>query len=346
MYSDLSSKSLKETGVFKMLTGGDLIDGERKFVQGRVKFKNHAKLIFSCNQIPPVTSDDTTAFWRRWNITKFLRVFDEENADKNLLEKLTDPPELSSLLNDAIDGLKRLIQNGRFSNYKNVEETRYEYISKSDPIWGFAEQKLVIESDSYEPKRIVYEAYTEYCRQRKLPIAPSNVFSRDLKKFVAFRDGQRMVDGKKVTCYVGIELVDKKDGIKEEPKNGLTPWVERGDEEPKKGKKKEGLPLSKDIENISNINKEGNLSSDCICRRPIHEHEDIVKLANGKMWHRSCYERYMERNPFLKLRHDLRIKGTEKDELDPNDRKLIEWLKRGMTPKRDTDMQRGEELSD
>ena len=237
MHADLTEKGLRETGVFKMLTGGDAIDAERKFVQGRVKFVNHAKLIFSCNQIPPVMQDDTMALWRRWNITEFQRVFDEETADKNILKKLTQPLELSSLLNNALDGLKRLLENGLFSNHKNIEETRAEYISKSDPIWGFAEQKLVMESDSFEQKRIVYEAYTEYCRQRKLPIAPSNVFSRDLKKFVSFRDGQRMVDGKKVTCYVGIELVDKKELKKdEEPEGGLAPWVRRPDKEPEEKK--------------------------------------------------------------------------------------------------------------
>lgn len=229
MHADLSAKALRETGVFKMLTGGDVIDAERKFVQGRVKFVNHAKLIFSCNQIPPVMSDDTTAFWRRWNITKFPRVFDEENADKKILEKLTQPLELSSLLNNALDGLKRLLQNGRFSNYKNVEETRADYILKSDPIWAFAEQKLVMESDSYEPKMIVYEAYKKFCRRLNLPIAPSNVFSRSLRTYITFRDGQRTVDGKKgITCYCGIKLVDKENET-EEDSEGLAPWVKESE---------------------------------------------------------------------------------------------------------------------
>lgn len=206
-YADLSENALKHTGVLKMLTGGDILNAERKFVQGRVDFVNSAKLIFSCNMIPPSTSDDTIAFWRRWNITKFSKVFDEEIADKRILEKLIPPLELSSLLNNALDGLRRLLKNGRFSNYKNVEETRAEYIARSDPIWGFAEECLIMESEAYEVKADVYEAYKDYCKQHTFVVAPSNIFSRDLKKYVAFTHCQRTIKLKRgVPCYSGIRL--------------------------------------------------------------------------------------------------------------------------------------------
>lgn len=101
-------------------------------------------------------------------------------------------------------------------------------------------------------------------------------------------------------------------------------------------KKKRKLPLSKDIKHISNINKKENPHGDCICRKPIRESEDIVELANGETWHRSCYERYMKENPFQKHRYDLRIKDPGKDEgvewLDPRDKKLYEWLKSRTKP--------------
>lgn len=56
MFADLKSEKLQDTGLFKMLVSGDSIRAERKYGQP-FTFQNHAKLIFSCNDIPQ--SDDT-----------------------------------------------------------------------------------------------------------------------------------------------------------------------------------------------------------------------------------------------------------------------------------------------
>ncbi|HBR21392.1 MAG TPA: hypothetical protein DD713_02300, partial [Nitrospiraceae bacterium] len=57
-YSDLNN-----TGLLKQLTGGDQIQGDRKYLNP-VRFVNHAKLIFATNQVP-VTRDCKDAFYRR-----------------------------------------------------------------------------------------------------------------------------------------------------------------------------------------------------------------------------------------------------------------------------------------
>lgn len=211
IYNDLSAGALKYTGILKMLTGGDVIDAEKKFVQHKVKFRNYAKLTFSCNAIPKVETDDTKAYWRRWSIIFFPNTFDEEqgNVDKHFLEKLCDPLELSAFLLDALDGLKRLLQNERFSNYRRTEEVRDQYILRSDPIKAFAEKRLWEDVEAYEIKARVYEAYKEFCKENNsIPVA-NNIFSRQLKTYVSYRDGQKTVSGKKgVTCYIGIRLYD------------------------------------------------------------------------------------------------------------------------------------------
>jgi putative DNA primase/helicase len=107
IYADLPAIALKETGIFKMLTGGDTISGEHKF-KPRFYFKNYAKLIFSCNQIPQ-TPDDSDAFYRRWIIVNFPHQFLDADqntdknlvADKNLLAKLTTTSELRHIQLDA-----------------------------------------------------------------------------------------------------------------------------------------------------------------------------------------------------------------------------------------------------
>lgn len=54
---------------------------------------------------------------KRWIILLFDRVFQGEDKDTNLIEKLTTEEELSSLLNLAIIALKQLIKDNGFYPY-------------------------------------------------------------------------------------------------------------------------------------------------------------------------------------------------------------------------------------
>jgi putative DNA primase/helicase len=209
IFADITQKALYETGMFKMLSGEDTLDAEKKFVQRRFKFQNYAKQIYSCNVIPANEKDDTIAFWRRWILITFPNRFSKElgNVDPDILQKLTTPNQLSLLLFHSLEGLKRLLRNNGFSNQKTVEETRQNYIIKSDPIKYFAEEKLEQDSENWHPKTIVYEAYKQFCKERKLEIKDMVTFSRKLRKHITFSDIQKNIDGKpKVWCYGGIKL--------------------------------------------------------------------------------------------------------------------------------------------
>jgi putative DNA primase/helicase len=147
LYADLPDVALKSTGIFKMLTGGDLISAQRKF-QNPFNFVNYAKLIFSANKVPEV-HDDTEAFFRRWILITFPDKFEGEKANKNLLSELTTEQELSGLLNWAIEGLKRLQSNGwNFSNSRSTEEIREEYIRKSSPVDAFFFDCMILDPES------------------------------------------------------------------------------------------------------------------------------------------------------------------------------------------------------
>ena len=57
-------------------------------------------------------------------VFEFNKVFTEENADPNIIEKLTTEDELSGLLNWSLEGLNRLIERGHFLQTKTTEEMR------------------------------------------------------------------------------------------------------------------------------------------------------------------------------------------------------------------------------
>jgi phage/plasmid-associated DNA primase len=91
-FADIVTDKIPRSGTFKMLVSGDTIRAQRKYGQP-FDFRNFAKLIFSANQIPD-TEDRTFAYYKRWIILKFEKVF-RENKDTNLIDKLTTLEEPS-----------------------------------------------------------------------------------------------------------------------------------------------------------------------------------------------------------------------------------------------------------
>jgi len=179
---DIPTTALKRTGIFKCLTGEDRIYADVKFRNG-FEFTNHAKLIFSTNTLPKAY-DDTYAFFRRWLLLSFPNTFERQKRDPHILEKITTNEELSGLFNWAIEGLKRLLENGEFSYSKSVDEITEQYKSLSDPTYAYIQEFLEVKYDSYIPKVELRKHYFAWCKENKLPMVPENVLTRRLKDHI------------------------------------------------------------------------------------------------------------------------------------------------------------------
>ena len=208
IYADLPDKALHRTGTFKMLTGRDPLTAERKF-QNSFQFVNYAKLLFSCNKVPEVY-DDTDAFFRRWIIIVFPNQFVGDNADPNILEKLTTEEELSGFLNKALKGLKRLLERGRFSHSKTTDEIREDYIRKSSPIGAFIIDYLEVDSDAFIEKKELYAEFAEYCRERNIPPVVQDTFYKNLPRHISVSDFKPRIENKRLHAFRGIRY--KADG--------------------------------------------------------------------------------------------------------------------------------------
>lgn len=178
---DLSSKDLKETGMFKQLTGRDLISANRKY-KNILTFKNYAKLVFACNELPKVY-DYSQGFWERWILLDFPYYFADKDLyestpeDKrknwklknpNIIEEITMPMEMSGFLNSAIAGLQRLIKNKRFSYTKGTTEVKNNWIRKADSFMAFCMDYLEESYDSKISKSEIRRMYLKYCKKHKV----------------------------------------------------------------------------------------------------------------------------------------------------------------------------------
>lgn len=209
LYADLEPAALKNTGVFKMLTGGDMITCNVKYGKDSLTFTNHAKMVFSANRFPQVY-DDSDAFFRRWIILRFDRIFSDTEVDPNILERLTTPNELSGLLNLALIGLRRLLTSGRFTSTKGIDDTRDEYIRNSDTVGAFIldciEQGDPDDEEYRTLKDEVYNLYIRYTKSRKLQRKNEVWFWKDFRGRIEYWTGREKVGGLLHQVLKGIKV--------------------------------------------------------------------------------------------------------------------------------------------
>jgi putative DNA primase/helicase len=208
IYDDLQYKDIKDNGNFKMITGGDSIPGEYKF-GNQFLFENYAKLMFACNKIPDVKDANDDAYFDRWIVVRFNNVVDKTQIDPFLVEKLTTPDELSGLLNFALEGLGRLLQNKRFSYEKDADEIKAEMQRSGSPIASFAYDCLMEVVKEWTTKEQAYAAYAQYARSHKLPILTMQKVGRDLPKYAPYVSEGKPVDpkqNKQVTAWMNVRL--------------------------------------------------------------------------------------------------------------------------------------------
>lgn len=212
IYADIPSTKMESVGLFKTLTGGDTVRGEKKY-RDDFFFNNYARLVFSTNK-PPWVNEDTLAFWRRWIMINFPIKFEGDAADIGMLDRLITPRELSGLLNVALQGLKRLLGRRKYSYKYSPEEIAEKYRKSADITFAFIEDICEPDPDAWVPKDNLYDAFVNYCSQLNLAHMGKEAFGRKLKNSseVHIKSRQRRVDGTQTWGWEGIQLAETQKG--------------------------------------------------------------------------------------------------------------------------------------
>lgn len=212
---EVTDKVLSDTSTVKRLTGGDPIDAERKF-RDPFTFVNFARMVMSANRMPK-TVDLSNAYYRRLMIIPLNRVYDPEvpgyvgQHDPYFAERLTTPENMSGLLNWALEGLRRLMQQREFTRARVIQEQREEYRRVNDSVQVFVEEVCDREEGARLPRAEAYGYYRQYCDQRGFrAVSAEEFYARlramgiraDLERKVKTSDGKlktvRMIDGLRV----------------------------------------------------------------------------------------------------------------------------------------------------
>ena len=180
---DIDSKAINNTGIIKNLTGVEPIQAQFKGIDS-FSFQSFAKLMFSANDLPK-TIDKTNGWFRRWFIIPFEKSIPEEKKmERSELDKrLTNPKELSGLLNLVLEAVKKLEKSGyKFTIPEASKKAIDEYQLASDDLAQFIHSHCEINKD-----RVAKVKWTHFYHCYKSWFVDENNELPDSKKIIKER---------------------------------------------------------------------------------------------------------------------------------------------------------------
>ena len=232
---DISKKAMKNTGMFKMLTGRDTIDTARKNLT-RLKFVNYAKIVVACNELPK-THDITNAFFDRWIRIKYpYRFLDKENLEKEreitlehnkiflklqdpeIINKISTKEEISGLFNWALIGLKRILKNKQLMGSRSSEETKHKWQRDSSSLEAFLMDRTEKDFEGEIIKSEFRKEYSKYCHSNSRKVETDKAI-----KYILESKGFWETRTEGIRKYNGIKLNQIQPN---QPNRGFQPYRE------------------------------------------------------------------------------------------------------------------------
>jgi putative DNA primase/helicase len=212
--SDLSARSLNDSANFKMAVTGDRMAVNKKYAQP-FEFNNSAKLLFACNELPE-GKDLSDGFFRRWIIVTFPNRFRKigsipppvHTADPQLPRLLYSEEGKSWLLNQALKGLRRLLENNGFTEGEAARASIDEYRQLLDPVAAFFHECAEYQEGARVTKDAMYASYLQFMKsENRHDIIAKNAFCRRLRNVESRLQSSRvMVNGVRRGYFYNVKL--------------------------------------------------------------------------------------------------------------------------------------------
>lgn len=201
---DIGDEFIPNPAVFKKLVSGDRLNTERK---GRdpFDFNNYSKLLFSANAIPRI-KDKSGAVIDRLIIVPFDARFspNDPDFDPYIKYKLRKPESMEYLIKIGLEGLKRVLQNRKFTTSERVTKEIAEYEENNNPILLFFKEVDISEIENNTTKN-VYTKYNEFCMANNFTPLSNIEFSRKVNKQFDFETAAKSIKGKTYRVFVKKE---------------------------------------------------------------------------------------------------------------------------------------------
>ena len=168
-----------KTDIFKRMVSGEVLPARLPY-GNPMQLRQYAKLIFNCNELPK-DIEHTEAFFRRFLIIPFNVTIPEHEQDKRLHTKIIEN-ELSGVFNWVLEGLYRLLKQGRFSDCDAAQIALEQYKTESNSIKLFLDEKgYQNDTDDYQLIKNLYPEYKNFCSEDGMTAFKKVNFSKQLK---------------------------------------------------------------------------------------------------------------------------------------------------------------------
>lgn len=201
--------AMAESSLFKNLVSGGETTVKMLYKQPYT-IANKCKLMFACNELPK-TKDTTKGFFRRLLIVPFDRVFEGEERDSFLEEKLMQ--ELPGIFNLVIRGYKRLKKQRGFSEADAVAKEIEQYRLELDTValwFDRCVEDSKIATCEGAPLQLskLYAGYKFFTENNGEKPEVYTTFGKRMMKLVSHygkRTDRRVIEGKKETVVFGLK---------------------------------------------------------------------------------------------------------------------------------------------
>lgn len=165
--ADIPNTALKDTSTLKLLTGQDLVKAEYK--GGEVFFfRNKAKFLFSCNELPSVLDDRSNGFFRRLQIIRFP---EQGKFIPDLYEKLAEEREVEILISYLVSRVKLALERGKlYESRENIAEIS-KLREESDTVQSFLNNATTPNKKGRVRRPDLFAAYIDFCKNEdRIPL--------------------------------------------------------------------------------------------------------------------------------------------------------------------------------
>ena len=176
VFADLSSKSMEDTSILKMVLGEDDVSAEIKGGKS-YKFKPYCKLLFSANRIPVSRDEQSNAYYRRMMI---LPVHEGAKRFPRLKERLREDQEAFFYM--AVAAVGRAFARGELLESENSRKEVRELYFRTDSVRAFLDERTEKAQGEKVRTADMYAAYESYCLEQERPSLSRIAFRANMKE--------------------------------------------------------------------------------------------------------------------------------------------------------------------
>lgn len=202
---DQTGSEIRDSAIFKQLTGGDAVQVEQKNKQP-YSYIFPGGIIIACNNLPGFQDDKGGHIFERLCIVPCINTIEQDRRDGELLDKMLK--ERDAIFNWFLEGLHRLIKNHyKVTKAAECEKAIGEYREKLDTVYRFLTEYYIVTGDRNDmvSKPEFDKKYTDWCLLNETrPVSRQNI--KDRMEANGCPVDKANLDGKRgVTVYRGLK---------------------------------------------------------------------------------------------------------------------------------------------